>query len=87
MYYESQEYERAITEFQNIPKESIYYVDAQTHLLDAISHYQTNILNIADTYAQQQNYRTAISILNEALLIIPENTEIANAKKLYQYNS
>ena len=83
MYYEKQEYERAITEFQNIPEESIYYVDAQTYLLNAINQYRTNILNTADTYAQQQDYRTAIGILNEALLIIPGNTEVTNAIRNY----
>lgn len=83
MYYEKQEYERAISEFQNVPEESIYYVDAQTYLLDAIYHYQTNMLDTADTYAQQQDYTTAINILNEALLKIPGNTEVSNAIRNY----
>lgn len=83
MYYEKQEYERAIIKFQNIPEGSIYYINTQTHLLDAINHYQINILNTADTYARQQDYRTAIKILNKALLIIPGNIEVTNAIRNY----
>lgn len=84
-YYEKGDYEQAILTLSEVNKNSDYYMEAKKVLSDAMDQYRIAIIATANTYVEKDDYKLAIDILNEGLLVIPQDTELT--KSLAEYTS
>ena len=85
-FYEAGEYSRAITELQKVRDSSFYYADAQLLLIEASNGYRTEILQTAGSYAERQEYMTAVDIIKNALLTLPDDSELRRVSDEYTAN-
>lgn len=83
-FYEAGEYSRAITELQKVQDSSFYYANAQTLLIEAANGYRAEILQTAGSYAEQREYTIAINILENALLMLPNDSELQHISDEYR---
>lgn len=83
-YYEAGEYSRAITELRKIQESSSYYADAQMLLIEVSNGYRAEILQTAGGYAAREEYTTAINILENALLTLPNDSELQRVSDEYK---
>lgn len=69
-YYNAGDFKNAIEKLKQVSNDSPSAIAAEALLLEASEKYRTEILETADTYAAKQDYKTAIGIINEALVVI-----------------
>ena len=71
-------YVDAITQLDQIPEGSDLYDDAQQKMAEASAAYKTSVLEQANAYVQSENYPGAISVIEYALTILPDDAELQN---------
>lgn len=71
-------YVDAITQLDQIPEGSDLYDDAQQKMAEASAAYKTSVLEQANAYVQSENYPGAISVIEYALTILPDDVELQN---------
>jgi len=74
----------AITEFNKVIEEDKNYSKAQELINDNKSKYKTIAINNAEQYASEGKYIDAISVMNDALIIIPSDSDLLAKKKVYE---
>ena len=88
LYYENKDYSSAIAELSKISSESKYYNDAMTTLENATFIFCSDAISTAATYARNEDYKTAYSIIKKALHVVPEDssltTELASYRESYK---
>lgn len=77
-------YIEAIAQLDQIPEYSELYADAQQKLAEATNAYKASVLEQAENYVQAENFPGAISVIEYALTIIPDDLELQNKLNEYQ---
>lgn len=75
-YYSNKDYVAAIAELKNVSTESKYYNEASETLKNAVVAYSENALSRVTTYANNEDYEMACSVLTEVLQTIPSDLQI-----------
>lgn len=78
-YYSNKDYVAAIAELKNVSTESKYYSEASETLKNAVVAYSENALSRVTTYANNEDYEMACSVLTEVLQTIPSDLQIDEA--------
>lgn len=81
-FLNSKIYKEALSELKKVIKEDENYDKAQELISSSIKDYKTVILGEAETAANSNDYDKALTLLNEALILIPNDSDIS-AKKLF----
>lgn len=76
------DYINAIKEYKNVIAEDKNYSKAQEQIKINEAKYKEQVLQTVDNYATANEYNKAVSILNEATLILPNDGDLI-AKKVY----
>ncbi len=74
-YYANGDYEEAITEYNKISESDENYSEAQTKLNELYPKYIDYIVEQADSYISFGEYESALSYINTAESILPENID------------
>ncbi len=74
-YYDNGDYEEAITEYNKISESDENYSEAQTKLNELYPKYIDYIVEQADSYISFGEYESALSYINTAESILPENID------------
>ena len=77
----------AIQHYSEVWSEDSYYEDAQKKKGDAIGYYKKDILSQAEKYAKDKEYDSAVSLLKEALKVIPGDADIQTQINVYTQTS
>lgn len=77
----------AIQHYSEVWSEDSYYEDAQKKKGDAIGYYKKDILSQAENYARDKEYDSAVSLLKEALKVIPGDADIQTQINVYTKTS
>lgn len=77
-------YIRAIEEYNKvIEKDSKNYTNAK-HKIEGLSNkYKEQVLTKAVEYEKEKDYKNAVSLINEALKVLPEDSDIKAKKKVF----
>lgn len=74
----------ALTELKKVVKEDSNYQKAKELIDSSIGKYKAQILEDVEQFAAQQKYQEAVSLLTEALSIIPNDADFSSKKTVYQ---
>lgn len=74
----------ALIELKKVVKEDGNYQKAKELIDNSIGEYKAQIIKDVEQFATEQKYREAISLLNEALTVIPNDPDIASKKTVYE---
>lgn len=83
-YYEVGEFKSSIEVLGKVSTDSPVFTEAQTLLLNATANYCSEILALADDYAARQDYKIAIGIIDEALLVVSKDAKLNGAMAEYK---
>ena len=73
---DSGNYAAAITEFSKVAAEDCNYQDAQEQLNSAKTEYQDQMVSTAQGYIDSGDYSSASAIIEEALTVLPESSQL-----------
>ena len=80
----SEDYANAIVQYRKVSeKDTINYEASKKRLEDAIKGYRVKVANEAAGYAEQEDYVSALTVLETALNILPNDPEITQKKNKY----
>lgn len=77
----------AIQHYSEVWSEDSYYEDAQKKKGEAIEYYKKDILSQAEKYAKDKEYDSAVSLLKEALKVIPGDADVQTQINVYTQTS
>jgi tetratricopeptide (TPR) repeat protein len=83
-FLNSKNYKDAFKEFKKVIKEDENYSKAQEAISSSIKDYKTAVLVDAEDNANRAEYDKAISILNDSLIIIPNDSDISAKKASFE---
>lgn len=83
-FLNSKNYKEALSELKKVIKEDENYDKAQEFISSSIKDYKTVILGEAETAANSNDYDKALTLLNEALILIPNDSDISAKKAIYE---
>ena len=83
-FLNSKNYKEALSELKKVIKEDENYDKAQELISSSIKDYKTVILGEAETAANSNDYDKALTLLNEALILIPNDSDISAKKAIYE---
>ena len=83
-FLNSKIYKEALSELKKVIKEDENYDKAQELISSSIKDYKTVILGEAETAANSNDYDKALTLLNEALILIPNDSDISAKKAIYE---
>ena len=82
--FKSGEYVEAINQYKQVIAEDPNYEDAKTGINRAVGEYRSSTLDSAKDYADNDDYDRAITIIGNALLSIPNDSELTQQLNIYQ---
>lgn len=83
-YYEAGDYEAALSAYQEVDEtDTENYADAQSKIASATDNYRAQIIESIGSPSTIVEYETAISMLNSALVVLPEDEELLSMMETY----
>lgn len=79
-FYNAKDYGSAIECFVQLPSDSKQYDKAQSMLAKCEDEYSATVVEKANGYAANNEYETALNLLNNAKKLLPNNTIISEAQ-------
>lgn len=79
-FYNDGDYESAIECFAQLPSDSKQYNEAQSMLAKCEDEYSVTVVGKANKYAANDEYETALNLLNNAKELLPNNSIISEAQ-------
>ena len=84
-FYNTEDYVEAIHYYQTvIEDDTVNYETAKIRMEDSYNKYREVMLKKASEYADKELYGEALSVLAEALSVIPDDTKIVEQVRLYE---
>lgn len=83
-FFTTGDYAEAIGHYQSVIEEDANYETAVKKLGEAVSKYRDEVLTKAAEFADAELYSDAITLLNEALSTIPNDTKITEQIRIYE---
>lgn len=83
-FLDSKNYKEALSELKKVISEDENYSKAQELINSCIKDYKTTVLSEAKTAANSNDYDNALALLNEALTLIPNDSDISTKKASYE---
>lgn len=80
LYYEAGEYTSAIKCFDNVSPNYRSYLEAMDFKDQIVSTYRESILSSSSTLLEQEEYLDAIDLVDEALLLLPKDTDLSTQR-------
>ncbi|WP_019640566.1 DUF5780 domain-containing protein [Paenibacillus fonticola] len=74
----------ALVELQKVIESDTYYDRAQVLISESSSSYKAIILADADKLSSEKQFEQAVNIINEALAIMPNDSELTAKKSVYE---
>lgn len=74
-YYESGDYENAITEYEKVPESDENYAEAQEKLAKVYKDYISKTVKSAKNYNSAKNYKQAIQVIETAYGVLPASVD------------
>ena len=76
--------ETAISKYKAVIEDDDSYTDAQKRIDNLKEEVKTELLNEAESYAQNKQYRSAIDNIDKAISVLGETDELVSLRKKYQ---
>jgi tetratricopeptide (TPR) repeat protein len=83
-FLDKENYREAIIEFKKVIEEDENYLKAQEFINDTKNEFKADVLSKAEQHASDENYIDAISVLANALTIIPKDPDVIAKKEVYE---
>lgn len=83
-FYDSGEYDKAIEQYKLVIEEDNNYNKAKDKLAKATEKYRESVLSKAEQFAKEDLYTQAITEIENALNVIPNDSELTEALTLYK---
>jgi hypothetical protein len=83
-FEKSNNYIDAIKEYKNVIRDDSNFETAQKRITPLIKKYKENVLKLADESASKKNYDKSVSSLNEALSLMPNDSDIIAKLSVYE---
>lgn len=83
-FFASGDYVEAIEQYKLVIEEDPDYETAKARITEAADSYRTKMLADAATQASSENYAKAISLLEEALVTLPNDAKITEQIRIYE---
>lgn len=85
-YYAAGQYSQAIVEYSNVIEEDENYEDAQSKMEECVDTYKEDILSKTEAPAEYEEYENAISLVQVALDVLPDDQELKDRESELQKN-
>lgn len=83
-FFASADYVEAIAQYKQVIQEDSNYATAMAKANEAVTLYRTKVLSDAEIYATAENYVNAITLLQSALINLPEDAQVTQQLLLYE---
>jgi len=83
-FFDNKNYKDALNELKNVISEDENYNEAQEHINSYKKEYKEIILNEAEAAANSNDYDKALALLNEALTLIPNDSDLSVKNAIYK---
>ena len=80
-------YPEALEYFRKVIKDDPDYSKAAQRITDTVNAYRTKVLEEAAKYAEGGAYASAVTVIDAALEVLPEDVELTSQKAIYEKNN